>query len=239
MNHGQRAGRALLWFVGKVQRTITMDESRFDQALRNIAGVSGRREAIRSLSLAGMSLLAAFDVPSGADAKKKGRRKKKCKGGTKRCGKKCIPSANCCSSTDCGGGACVAGTCQCLIDSRSCGGKCVPKEQCCEAGDCDDGNPCTTPVCNGNGTCGHRNRPDFSYCGGNNSLCSGGECAIPPICAFSGIVCTRNSDCCSGMCTIFQGEITGYCQPVSTPGQPCRDANHCSTGKCVGFVCTR
>jgi hypothetical protein len=53
-----------------------MDETRFERPMKAIAEPSGRRAALRSLSAAGMALLAAFGLVDAADAKKKHHRGK-------------------------------------------------------------------------------------------------------------------------------------------------------------------
>jgi hypothetical protein len=213
-----------------------MDEFKFAQALKDLAAASDRRHALRSLGLVGMALLAGFGMSDDGEAKKKkkGGGRKKCKGNTKKCGKKCIPSTNCCSNADCDGGACAAGTCQCLGGSKPCDGACIPEEQCCDNGDCDDGNSCTLGICNSDRNCSYPNKPDHSYCGGNNNQCSGGVCATPPNCTNIGF-CIHGSDCCSNVCEFVAGNFN--CLPGSNPGQPCWYSDDCNTGTCVGFVC--
>jgi hypothetical protein len=216
-----------------------MDESRFDQTLKAFAAASGRRTALRALGGAAMALLAVIGLPDVGDARKKkvkNKKKKKCKGGTKKCGKKCIPATDCCTDADCDGGTCVDGTCQCLGGSKPCDGACIPEGGCCNASDCDDGNPCTQSVCNGNGTCSFPNKPDLSYCGGNN-YCSGGVCATLPDCQSVFGPCGVHAHCCSNFCGPT-GQPVGICT-ASNPGQPCRLPTDCVNSSCVGFVCTQ
>jgi hypothetical protein len=214
-----------------------MDKSRFAQSLKAFADASDRRDALRSLSAGGMALLVALGWPESGDAKKKkrGNKKKKCKGGAKKCGKRCIPATNCCTDADCDDGTCIAGSCQCPSGAKSCEGACIPEEHCCNAADCNDGNPCTEPICNGNGTCSYPKRPDFTECGGGK-LCSGGICATSPNCLSFGIACVAHNQCCSNFC--IPSQPTGICN-ASVPGQPCLLQGHCASGTCVGFVCTQ
>jgi hypothetical protein len=215
-----------------------MDASRFDQLLKAFAGASGRRDALRSLSLAGLALLSTLGVSHEGNAKKKkkGKKKKKCKGVTKKCGKTCIPSTSCCTNADCDGGICEVGTCQCLDGSKSCDGRCIPEERCCDAADCDDANPCTENICNNNGTCSHPKRPDLSDCGGGKA-CSGGVCATYPACLDIGLPCGAHSQCCGGFCAPTQP--IGTCGALSDPGEPCHNSGLCVNSTCVGFVCTQ
>lgn len=214
-----------------------MDESRFDHVLRTLASVSGRRAALRLISAAAMALVAGNGLASGGlTGKKKRKKKKKCKGNTRKCARKCIPAANCCSDADCRGGSCVAGTCQCLGGMKACNGACIPETRCCENADCDDGNPCTTQICNTDGTCSNPHRPDLSYCGSNN-LCSGGVCAAYPGCLDPGMICVTSSSCCGGLCFIPPGQPFGTCISLSDPGEPCHRSEFCNNSTCVGFVC--
>jgi hypothetical protein len=92
-----------------------MDASRFDFLTRSLAAHSRRHvsRALAGLGFAGM-LGAASALPAVAGK----RRKRKCKGNTKKCGKRCIPRANCCSDKGCDsslGLICVDGQCVCGV----------------------------------------------------------------------------------------------------------------------------
>jgi hypothetical protein len=87
-----------------------MDATLFDRLTRGLMAAPSRRRVLCGLG--------ALAVPGLADARKKRKKhKKKCKGGKKKCGKKCIPQANCCLPGDCAadelcsGGVCVALDC--------------------------------------------------------------------------------------------------------------------------------
>lgn len=215
-----------------------MAGSRFDQAAQACAGISGRRAALRSITAAGIALVAGPGLADSAVARKRRKKKKKCKGGTKKCGKACVPIAACCSHEDCDGGSCVGGTCQCLAGVKACRGACIPEAHCCEDADCDDGNPCTAQICSNSGTCSNPHRPDLSYCGSNN-LCSGGVCAAYPGCADIGMSCLTHANCCAGFCFVPPGEMLGTCMAKSDPGEPCHYSAYCNNSTCIGFVCTQ
>lgn len=94
-----------------------MDASRFDRLSRALSTRTRRNfsRTVAGLALAGeLALLPGIDE---AVTKKKRRKKKKCKGETKRCGKRCIPVADCCVDEDCGPPSdleiCVDGKCIC------------------------------------------------------------------------------------------------------------------------------
>ena len=195
-----------------------MDDRRFDLLAQRLAAGLDRRTLTAALgaALAGVGVAAAGEA---AGAKGKGRRgrgkhgghgghrdhgdggaggqgvapakKKKCKNGTTKCGKKCrdltSDSANCgacghaCGSGEgCVGGACAGG---CGAGQTRCGGNCVDTLT-------DEGN------C---GSCGHA-------CGGGET-CVGGSCGVScgsglQYCAVSGTCissaghpCCRNEDC--------------------------------------------
>jgi hypothetical protein len=89
-----------------------VDASRFDHLVRLYAGDRSRRSLVRGLT--GVTLAwttqPLLGIVSGK-AKKK-HKKKKCKGGTKKCGKKCIPKSGCCTDADCAtGDVCLEHAC--------------------------------------------------------------------------------------------------------------------------------
>jgi hypothetical protein len=125
-----------------------MDRNHFD----NLARVLGSHSSRRRFG----GLLVALGIGSSvvaADAKK--RRKKKCRGNKKKCGKKCILKTQCCKDADCGaGGSCQGGTCQCPAGKKPCRGTCIPDADCCADGECGAGRFCAGGVCViGQGTC--------------------------------------------------------------------------------------
>src|SRR6185369_14944676 len=74
-----------------------------------------------------------------------------CNAGYKTCGATCIPSANCCTNTDCPDdaanhrhGVCSAGGCAFACDAgyKACGGTCIPSASCCTNTDCASAPSC-------------------------------------------------------------------------------------------------
>jgi hypothetical protein len=97
-----------------------MDADRFDGLARALSRTPSRRAVSRGLAgLAAGPVLAPLLDWTASEAKKK--RKKKCKGGKKKCGKKCIDIQN--DANNCGG----------------CGKLCAPG-QACEQGSCPGGS---------------------------------------------------------------------------------------------------
>jgi hypothetical protein len=120
-----------------------MDAERFDGVVRSLAVHSPRRKAL-GLTLGG--LFGAVALTSTEARKKKKRKKKKCKSGKKKCGKSCIPVADCCS--DCGElGTCEDGACLCLSGSKPCNGSCIPVGSCCASADCGPNAACANGAC--------------------------------------------------------------------------------------------
>lgn len=128
--------------------------------------------------------------------KKKHKNKKTCKGGTRKCGKKCIPSTSCCSAVDCDdGSACTTHACNpdgvcsavsrpdltdCGSGKKCSGGECASPPTCRGTGD-----PCILPA----DCCG-----DCTTFQGMGS-CTPGEDPNQP--------CHVSGDCDSGTCVGF------------------------------------
>lgn len=124
-----------------------MDGDRFDSLVQRLGARGNRRGAIGVLGAIGFGGL--FTAAETGLARKK-RRKKKCKGDTKKCAKRCIPKTECCG--DCGALTCCNGSC---VDLATSGANC---------GAC--GNACLSNVC-ANGACkcqGNGNCPGTCKC---------------------------------------------------------------------------
>ena len=107
-----------------------MHDETFDRAVRaGVGGVPRRRFMGLVAGLTG----AALARPT-ADAGRK--RRKKCKKGTKKCGKQCLnlstDSANCgaCGNACSGGQTCSGGVCTCPADQSFINGSCIPRFGC-------------------------------------------------------------------------------------------------------------
>ncbi|MDQ2651759.1 MAG: hypothetical protein M3Z20_01840 [Chloroflexota bacterium] len=149
-----------------------MEAQQLDDLAREIGSQLPRRSVLGALG--GLAALLAAPALEG-DAKKK-KRKKKCKGNKKKCGKKCISPDKCCTTADCGKrGECVGGACVCPAGKKSCNGGCIANDACCQNSDCGATQTCT------NGTC---------TCPGNLTKCG-------PDCIESGLCCP-NGDCPAG-----------------------------------------
>jgi hypothetical protein len=138
-----------------------MDANRFDALARSFRVTAPRRTAL-ALVGAGLSAVLASAGGKDADARKN---KKKCRGNKKKCGKKCIPKANCCKDGDCAenerctGGACepcLAQGTACTDDAECCTGICDTYTNRCQQVrvSCNDGESCPGGRCCGDGAGG-------------------------------------------------------------------------------------
>lgn len=89
-----------------------MDDQAFDVLVKALSRSGPRRSVLRAFCSGALAVLAGrFLVAGNAEAKKR-RKKKRCKGNTRRCGKQCIPLEACCNGGDCGQQeACIGGKC--------------------------------------------------------------------------------------------------------------------------------
>jgi hypothetical protein len=152
-----------------------VDDVTFDQLTRSLT--QPRRVVVNALAAAGLAIFSRLGSDDDAQAKKKHKKRKKCKGGTTRCGKKA-----CCRADQ----NCVNGKCQdkkdeagnCLSDDdcapgQTCkGGLCVEVVPGCgDVGDCDAGEVCINGSCVViAGTCDAA----ADHCAVNESLCNEG-----------------------------------------------------------------
>lgn len=107
-----------------------MARNAFDNALLYLTSQNSRRTLLGGV----LGLLAAGTTDSPSEAKK--RKKKKCKGGTTKCGKKCVnlktDSANCgaCGTACPAGQVCANGVCGCPAGQSLVQGVCIPTFGC-------------------------------------------------------------------------------------------------------------
>ena len=144
------------------------------------------------------------------DAVRPAKKKKKCKGGTVRCGRKCVSllvdPAHCggCDSVCVAGQRCQAGHCTC--GGSSCGG-------CCDGNSCQPGS-------------------DLSACGGNGAACA--VCATGATCDGSGCVCPGDELDCNGSC-VDRGTDAAHCGAC---GNACDPDDVCCAGSCASLGST-
>jgi hypothetical protein len=187
-----------------------MDDAHFDRLAAALAAAPSRRGLLR-LSSAGIvpALFGRLDSHEGAARK---RRKKKCKGNKKKCGKRCIPRANCCTSDECPQGeVCRNGRCS----------------DCATADDCPNAPACAEAVCDV-GRCITTHLPVGAHCSTNqfciaNETCDGvGGCqgGSPRDCD-DGFACTDDS------CDEFINECVHEAND-----NLCATDNPCRVGRC-------
>jgi hypothetical protein len=177
-----------------------MDGSRFDSLLRSWTASSSRRGVTRSLT--GLGLAGLLGVTIGLDEtearkrKKKHKNKKTCRGGTRKCGKRCIPSASCCSAADCDdGNACASSVCN---SDGACGQVNTPDLTGCGGGKQCSGGECAAPP-----TCRSTGDPCIlpSECCGECVIGQGMGTCIPG--EEPNQPCLVPEDCASGTCIGF------------------------------------
>jgi hypothetical protein len=176
---------------------------------RGISREAPRRVLLRALSGIGLVSLSTVLVRKG-DAHAKKRKRKKCKGGKKKCGKKCFDlqsdAGNCgACGIACESETCIDGACFCPVERDvACGPSCVDlATDSANCGAC--GNDCPSGSCvNGACTCaGGADCPDACICsareeGGN--ACRGSvapdacdaddDCPLGTYCLKSNLRCT-------------------------------------------------
>jgi hypothetical protein len=144
---------------------------------------------VLSTGLAGLRTRLGVET---AESKKK--KRKKCKGGKRKCGKKCrdlqtdpLHCGSCGNGCDLGKD-CVDGNCSCPEGEKACGASCIPPVECCDDADCEEGGTCS------DGTC---------VCSIETALCNG-ICADLATdganCGACGNACDTNG-CVNGFCT--------------------------------------
>jgi hypothetical protein len=241
-----------------------MDAVRFDRLARSLIAPSRRGfgRALAGLGLAGgvSALLRGTD----GEAKKRKRKKKKCRGETKKCGKRCIPKANCCTSGDCDHDHsfhCIDGVCACLADGwTSCGDKCIQEGGCCDAADCqsegldlcvDNRCQCSGFFCDSAGCCAAG-----EVCNNSERRCEPGSCPSVQACDLTEdfYTCGNSGFCtcttsvnggpwcvdwetrdCTANCTSDAHCGAGRVCVSRTTSAPCASCSNLANGFCVSF----
>jgi hypothetical protein len=98
----------------------------------------------------------------------------------------------------------------------------------------DDGNPCTSDVCDGAGACTHPN--NTASCDDGNACtvadaCSGGTCA-----GGRARVCSDGNPCTDDACAPASGCVYTPNTASCDDGNPCTTADACSGSTCAGKV---
>jgi cysteine-rich repeat protein len=136
------------------------------------------------------------------------------------CGNGIVTAGESCDDGNDLAGDCCSPTCQLEAPGTSCG---------------DDGNECTSDVCDGRGVCTHPDNTapcsDGNLCDGDD-FCSGGTCSV-----HTGNPCAGGSDCRR---TCVQTSGLQYACSVDAPGTPCAaDGRACTDDVCNGAgLCT-
>lgn len=199
-----------------------MDANHFDNVARTLATGSRRwfGRSLGGLALGGtVFLLPSLDI----DARRKGK-KKKCKRGTKKCGKKCIPGAQCCTTNECAPTfACINRSCQCDTNWRLCGDQCVHNGSCCTTADCTrQASPyCANDVCQcQNGGCQCQGVSAEGKC------CKVGEVFNVSTRTCQPGPCPNVTNCSSEVYLCGTEELPGTCARSASGNTVCVDATN-------------
>jgi hypothetical protein len=186
-----------------------VDAGRFDDLLRSLFESPTRRGIGRTL--AGLTLGGMLGKSALADVEaRKKKRRKKCKGGKKKCGKKCrdlqSDPLNCgsCGNRCDDDMVCRDGECVCPEGETECGDTCCPSGQICADGQCAD-DPCPPEfIC-----------PLAQACVNGACVCPAGETACENACCEAGLTCVNGAceDLCPPqlLCLFGQGCVDGEC----------------------------
>lgn len=169
-----------------------MDHQRFDSLLRDAYRSIGSTGTRRGL----LTAMAALAFPLGAPAEKK---KKKCKKGKKKCGRKCcLPNQGCRN-----------GKCQCGPKEDACGAVCCPSSQACVNGTCG----CPEAAC----------EAAVDPTDDVNEACFCAEAVGGQFHCFADLFCGTPPQTCSATAECEAGEICNLvsCQAVSRCSPVC------------------
>ena len=166
-----------------------------------------------------------------------------------------IPVADCCD-TDVAcddGNSCTTDTCaldtgECVIENNSAacddGDACTSADQCiggaCGAGllvDCDDGNPCTTELCDPQTGCAYETVTDGAPCD-DQGECQSGVCESNPVCCE--IDGKYLADAVKATCLADGGTVVddALCEPPDPcEGDPCALGGTCVATEDGGTIC--
>lgn len=191
-----------------------MDERRFDDLAKNLAGRLPRRTVLRALGAAVVGLLTVGrSAPEGASATRT------CSG----TGGACDADRDCCQPAICAGGHC------CPAGRVFCKGQCVPG--CAASDQCHAAGVLDPDTCQ----CANLPKPNGSPCD-DGDPCTVSDACQNGICRGSPKDCSAlTQGCLVGVCQVG----TGQCVQQATPDDtPCNDGNLCTqTDVCIQGVC--
>lgn len=220
-----------------------MDDIRFDQIARSVAGSRSRRGFLKALAGGVAAGLVAAVGARDASAKPP---EQECRNK----GQTCSAVMTCCDDLHCCKGHCQEEPCKpCKAGQKVCDGKCTSvksdENNCGECGNvCSPGQTCSgghckcpggTELCDGECLDVSSDQANCGACGrtcAEGTICSDGDCVLPPVCR-GGDFCAPFGEscdglpCCSGRC------VRGMCTCVAEGGT-CNDQYDC----CFGTACT-
>jgi hypothetical protein len=189
---------------------------RFADLLRLFAQNPTRRAFGRAIagSVFGgaLGISALLEVPG---KRKRHKKKKKCKGGKKKCGKKCFDlqtdpahcgsCGNACDESE----VCLGGTCGCPVDEPACGGACCAPANCIDGACCQTDRTCGTVCCAADEVCG---KPEAGLCVVGQGTCPSGADS----CDGNAVICNSPETCgcfqsVSGATRCGQGTVDTQC----------------------------
>jgi hypothetical protein len=188
-----------------------VDADLLESLLRTFSAIS-RRTALAGLLDAALAAQFGRIKPHATDARNKRRKKKKCKGNRKKCGKKCIPKTECCGG--CGDRLCCEGTCaECCVETDCpVGGACVEGACICFAEDVVCAETCVDLA------------SATANCGACGVACTVGDC-IHGACQ-----CIDATDCPGNGCVCAERNEGGNACSRGTTEQTCSTDDECPVG---------
>jgi hypothetical protein len=181
-----------------------MEDRRFDSLAKMVSSGDSRRGILQTLGAGALAaVFGRLGLQEDAEARKKrkNQKKKKCKNGTTKCGKK----ACCRADQNCVNGKCIDDIedPECQNDDNCGAGKvcqngvCVDDgNECQNSGDCADNEVCINNACR----CAFPNKPCFGACCPENQVCFNGQCETGEgTCPAGDSICNNDSeDACNG-----------------------------------------
>ncbi|MFM8409900.1 MAG: hypothetical protein ACKOCT_06445, partial [Alphaproteobacteria bacterium] len=138
------------------------------------------------------------------------------------CGDGTVQAGEQCDDGNESGGDCCSATCQFEPAGSSCA---------------NDGNVCTSDVCNATGSCTHPAGPDGTACNDGSACTQSDACSAGTCVGSNPVVCTALDQChVAGTCNPTSGACSN---PDKPDGSACNDANACTqSDACAAGTCT-